>query len=586
MDKGVVASVRKSETAKYDTSPALQRTWRAIFDMVRRNKATLHDCDQAQSGSSSNKSSSMWLGHMQAEHPHRKEDLPISLGCLDVCERSLFPTKASLQERAADASRFEIDGSTLCARQGLCQKPFGCAAEVHNSCRAGLSAKGLLGRFGALLKPWNKWIRSLPKDLAMSGDVVCLLQCGTKPGVYMWALMADAVFSPLAQVWALCAPAGATLEDDGFFRGAMPTPPYDIELQSRPSRMAQQGHPNRTGLWFVTSDELLAALVGEDPAEWSVCTVTYTLGEEGPSLLLMKITDHSDSVPLRASTRARSTTEDLFLGWLRLADATDARSAKRARANPRPLGSTPGSGSSPPVALADAMESSEDFGWEEHDEANEYSDENDALLVDNDPQLLEDMLNDIIEHTEGAEMESIDAAALGAEEPPDSTEGQEPQGPADIQEQGETPPPDEIDRQSVINVVDAVSASGIDAPAGSPSPSPPNVGQPLAPVAADHGFPECGFKVSDLGYVTCNWPGHQNDRYIGLVGWKRDRKSMFANCHLHSVCSISVGVMRRPVSEEYLARWLCLGQPPHEGATVAEKKAMGVEHRKLWVRPS
>lgn len=114
-----------------------------------------------------------------------------------------------------------------------------------------------------------------------------------------------------------------------------------------------------------------------------------------------------------------------------------------------------------------------------------------------------------------------------------------------------------------------------------------NLRQPFASAssAAALAFPECGYSVSPLGYVRCNKPGFDPDRIIGLVGYKRDGKSIFANCHMHSVCSVSAGIMVQDVPRDWMAAWLARGAPPPPGASVAERKQLGKEHRKLWKRP-
>lgn len=132
-----------------------------------------------------------------------------------------------------------------------------------------------------------------------------------------------------------------------------------------------------------------------------------------------------------------------------------------------------------------------------------------------------------------------------------------------------------------------MAACGVDEAEDPPAPASSDTRpqEEVGPAAANDDFPDCGFVISPMGYVRCNRAGHNPERQIGLVGWKSDRKSMFANCHLHSTCSISVGVMRREVSLAYLADWLCQGRVAPDGATTAERKALGVEHRKLWARP-
>lgn len=194
---------------------------------------------------------------------------------------------------------------------------------------------------------------------------------------------------------------------------------------------------------------------------------------------------------------------------------------------------------------------------------------------------LADMLAGMIEEDVDGGGVDDDAHALGA---------LEPTGPAEGLSRGEGEDLGPI--PEVVEVVEAVAdALGSVDPPNSGGASSSGLGvvsaPPLVPQIAADGltFPESGYVVSDMGYVRCNREGHDPQRTVGLVGWKTDGKSIFANCHLHSACSISCGIMRKDVSREYMAEWLVKGIVPPAGSTVAEKKALGVAHRKLWVKP-
>ena len=192
------------------------------------------------------------------------------------------------------------------------------------------------------------------------------------------------------------------------------------------------------------------------------------------------------------------------------------------------------------------------------------------------------------EHPEEGEH---DAIALGAAEPPDDVEesaadpgvhGPRPlaavEGPAD-----EPIPEVQPDLVAAVDEVgrafdppDVVAAAeevcrGSSSASTDPPPPPP--------------FPACGYLISDLGYVTFNRPGHDPTKPIGLVGWKRDGKSIFANCHLHPVCSISAGIQRVHIPREHMAEWLCTGQKQPPGLSREARLAMGAEHRRNYVRP-
>lgn len=127
----------------------------------------------------------------------------------------------------------------------------------------------------------------------------------------------------------------------------------------------------------------------------------------------------------------------------------------------------------------------------------------------------------------------------------------------------------------VVAAVEQVAAA-----LAEPSPASQQAADPPPPPQ-----PDVGFTISDLGYVRSTRPGADPERMVGLVGWKRDGRSIFANCHLHAVCSISAGIMRVNISREWMAAWLVQGEVPPAGATREERRLLGVQHRQLWRKP-
>lgn len=201
------------------------------------------------------------------------------------------------------------------------------------------------------------------------------------------------------------------------------------------------------------------------------------------------------------------------------------------------------------------------------------------------PEILEDIYADIVEALD-VEL-SNDEAMFGADEPeedgPALLGGQGSQRDAHVSEIAEVGDP----MHDAIEVVDTVAAAFLEGADAGDAPEVPGASSsssaevlPAAPTE----FPPCGFVISPLGYVRCNRPGHDPQKTVGLVALKTNDKAMFANCHLHSKCSITVGMIRNPVSKETMAEWLCKGIPPPPEMRRADTRQLGIEHRQLWKR--
>ena len=92
------------------------------------------------------------------------------------------------------------------------------------------------------------------------------------------------------------------------------------------------------------------------------------------------------------------------------------------------------------------------------------------------------------------------------------------------------------------------------------------------------------FDISPLGYVRGF--GHPHfGKVVGLVNYKRDGRSVFANCHLHPKCSMSAGIMRADIPTTWMASWLIRGKPTTPEMSREQKLQFGQDHRDDWARP-
>lgn len=441
---------------------------------------------------------------------------------------------------------------------------------------------GALAKFDRLQAAWSTWVYSLSKAEALSTEVVVCIRSKGGDEKAMWVLLADIVFNPRVQTLLVCRPVGAVVDEEGFYRASVPFPPYELEVLTAKSRLSRYGQTEYPTLWHLSSDELLRALSRDDDPDWEVAPLVYKVSCGSASLRFMQVASHNEAVAISTRKKARIANDDAFLAWLRLSEGRPSRSRGSAgrggQSTPRAgqqRHSAPGSSNQGAAALED-----EPGAPPERDLSDDSEPEVDLV---NDDLALEELLQEVLDEAAAEDLDAdiADAQVLGAADPPMNEE------PASSSIEGagalpkeEAPGPDE-DAMAVVHTVSMAlagsAASGQAQSSGSSDlpPAPEEPGEIVGP----------GYIMSDLGYVRCSRPGHDINKSVGLVGWKRDKKSMYANCHLHSTCSISVGVMRRPVAREYLAEWLCKGQRPPDGASIEERKRLGVEHRKLWVRP-
>lgn len=296
----------------------------------------------------------------------------------------------------------------------------------------------------------------------------------------------------------------------------------------------------------------------------------------------MQATDIGAGFKLDTTKQARERTDDAFQDWLRLQDKSRRRAGNRSGQPPKAGsclgGPTPGqpnqAGSSNSAVLDMTTEA-----WVEEEEL-------DMLEVAGAD--LEELLEAVIDEREGMETEGESNVMLGAGEPSDATDSQAPAR-GDFASEEQQPPQMEPNEEAIAVVDAAAAVLELDkeqrGPTGTSRDAASASGNASPPADAAEPFPPSGFVISELGYVRCNRPGHDPAKVIGLVGLKRDGKSIFANCHLHAVCSVSAGVMRKDVPPDHMADWLCQGTPAPPGATTAERKALGVEHRRFWRRP-
>ena len=186
------------------------------------------------------------------------------------------------------------------------------------------------------------------------------------------------------------------------------------------------------------------------------------------------------------------------------------------------------------------------------------------------PRADEEWLRDdtATEGEEGSDEEPVDDARLGMA--PAATRGEEePAAEGEVQEGGEEEPAGDDDVIAAVDAADVALAVPLADAAGEAVP------------AAAHGY----FSISPLGYVKCSLPNFDPDKVIGHIGHTRDGASIFANCRLHPKCTVTCGVRRHDVSREYMAAWLCMGEPVDKALPRAEREAAGRHHVALWKRP-
>lgn len=245
-----------------------------------------------------------------------------------------------------------------------------------------------------------------------------------------------------------------------------------------------------------------------------------------------------------------------------------------------------------PIGAGDSAFSSAGAAGEQREEAEEHDDDEGGMCFD---EIMEDLLMDFPELRDeaGAGFDLLFHDSPADVHHPVGVEGEEDDHAEDPTLVGELPTHEALGLDGPIGVGGEVAeplAHEVE-----PSPEVEAVAADAeAAILEDPIHPPVGeipevdggalYTLSPMGYVTSHRAPHAG-QILGLVGYKRDAKSIFANCHLHSKCSISSGIMRINIEREWMAEWLMRGVPPPPGASVIQKQLMGAEHRTLWARP-
>ena len=371
--------------------------------------------------------------------------------------------------------------------------------------------------------------------------------------------------------------------------------PYDISIASSRSRLSSSrlDMDPQVGIYFVTSDELLLHMTTSHSRAWQCLRLEYDILPDRHHLLGMRVTGvKTGSLTLLEPTAEPVRSEDLVYACARM---------NRERCGGA-SGTTGGGASDSVLPVCDVDASPDDAGAacldeaegeEERFDLEGFLDEVVSGLVD-----IEETVCRVESDDEAdAEQEGLPPIPLPAGPPSadgdrewqaetlaaiDAEIGEPP--PARVGEMELRPSPDGTDGIDRVEATLGMAAACLlcddaaqhvpDDPGSASSGGPP----PPPPLPVEE------WTMSELGYVTSHRPQHAG-RTLGLVGYKRDQRSIFAACHLHPVCSISRGIMRRNISREWMAQWLFMGQPVAPDMSRQEKLALGKAHRDLWAPP-
>lgn len=305
---------------------------------------------------------------------------------------------------------------------------------------------------------------------------------------------------------------------------------------------------------------MIAKLVALVPKGWSLSRLKYNLPPGGATLLAMRVEAHEPPVELSAKRKGKGSLqqEESFFMWMRMPQGS-ARRHGQSQADMcalHPISDIAASG--PPNDEHDQARADSDGDDDEVDGVGDLLDIASAgLSGDGTPDL--DLQAELLEVLE-ADMQANDIED-GEDEDVEDEDGNEPQ---------------------------AASSSVVEEPATAACHEAV-VDQAVAAAEEEEAHPpgtEFGLdgqlSLSAAGYVrVASQPF--NGKVIGLVGVYSDRRTMFANCHLHPHCAIKCGVVLCPVSRMKLAEWLATGEPS-EGLAMEDRRRLGKEHRAKWSR--
>lgn len=297
------------------------------------------------------------------------------------------------------------------------------------------------------------------------------------------------------------------------------------------------------------------------PTGWLISRLKYTLPVDKATLLVMRVEAHEPPTTLSTRRKGRSSVpqEESFFRWMRMPQGS-ARRHGESRAD---MCALPPSSST--TAETDPANFERDHALSESDEDDEADGMGDlfdtvsAGLIDEDNPDLDLQ----------AELLAVLEADLQAQEVQDGGDTSDEDG-------GEGEPGVAASSSAVAEpstaIVDETILDQAAAAADAAEAHPPGT--------------EFGLdgqqSLSTAGYVRVAGPPFDG-KIIGLVGTYADRRTVFANCHLHPHCAIKCGVVLRPVSRMKLAEWLAKGEPS-EGMPIEDRRKLGKEHRARWSR--
>ena len=452
---------------------------------------------------------------------------------------------------------------------------WGCGGEWHHVCSHALLQRGQLRPFKTLQAALNAYIDTINKRDIRTTDI--LLQFSSTspdgPPLHAWAVAKSPMYNPKVQCYVLCCPS-ATSEDmleGGFAVRALPDGfPWQLRIRMGACKLASRfaRKPPFVVIAIDTSDMFVERLLCRQA--WNVARMEYTEDFDMHDLSYLLVTGAGDAVALEKKASQKVQAADAFMDALQLPQGSAiqrglAAASRQHGGDPLPDGAGAGAPEVDGVAPLDELEA-----MFEH------------MLDFEDPDLVcaMEVVSDHLDGDGVCEEEAIDdAATFGMAVPEDNHDAAEPHAsePPAIPEGSGAVDPNEKCIEAVSLAGEALPGHVDDVAAGASTSSAP-------PPAVDFGD-GLPFDIDSLGYVRGRGPPHDPLRTVGLVGFRGDGSSIFANCHLHPSCSVSCGVRVRPVTKDWMAKWLMKGEVVSRDLPRDVRVAAGKRHRAEWVRP-
>ena len=457
---------------------------------------------------------------------------------------------------------------------------WGCRQAWHNVCEAEIqSSTGKLRLFLHLRYAINQWVDSL--DRKSVGTCEHLIRLSSAEGdLHTYVLLCSACYNPKVQTYVRCGSRDPEFAlDDKGFATMEPATPWVVELLTSTCRLccgSAAPDARSVSIHFETSDEVARRLL--ERSSWTLTKLAYKEDTTSRSLRRMIITGTiGEARALRLEKDRKVSARDIFMDFNQLPKGS---AIQQGAAEGEALAIDEASRGSDRDIMRDDVEGEDERGDASFSACFEemVGDVVAFAGVGNDA-LHEVMLDFLGEQADDFDKED-DAEDLGAAEPAADD---------DMRGGGEG---DEI-AEVLTEVVDMVELAH-EAFAPAPPAGPPD--DPVAlPVEGPHPPPLAHaevpppdapvFEISELGYVTSSRPPFGPNTRLGLVGYRGDNTSIYANCHMHPKCSVSAGIRVRPVSREWMASWLARGVPIDTKAPMVDRLAEGQRHRALWAKP-